>query len=74
MLQIGSFRMDEDERDHDDVDSSAVNAQENEADGLFALLPDELVQCIFWKLDLESYLKLSFTCSRLRDVCTESSF
>ena len=41
----------------------------DEPDGIFSLLPDELVRSIFKKLDMKSYLRLSFTCSRLYNVC-----
>ena len=40
-----------------------------DSDGYFAMLPDELVQQIFQRLDMKSYLRLSYTCSRLYNVC-----
>ena len=70
MVQVDSFQMEEteeipeDDYVHDDNEQQGLGA-----DGLFSMLPDELVQYVFKKLDMKSYLYLSFTCSRLYEVC-----
>ena len=53
----------------EDDSESEWQYNSDEPDGLFSMLPDELVQSIFQRLDMRSYLLLSLTCRRLYNVC-----